>query len=67
MILMRHGESEFNVVYKKTRVDPGIRDPKPTDAGRKQVADAVRYLMDRPIEQFHKPLYACTANRIDRR
>ncbi|MEE3094714.1 MAG: phosphoglycerate mutase family protein, partial [Pseudomonadota bacterium] len=52
MILMRHGESEFNVVYKKTRVDPGIRDPKLTDAGRKQVADAVRYLVDRPIERI---------------
>ena len=53
MILMRHGESEFNTVYKKTRVDPGIRDPKLTDAGRKQVADAVRYLVDgRPIERI---------------
>ena len=52
MILMRHGESEFNVVYKKTRVDPGIRDPKLTDAGRKQVTDAVRYLAGRPIERI---------------
>jgi len=52
MILMRHGESEFNVVYKKTRVDPGIRDPKLTENGRKQVAAAVPYLTDRPIERI---------------
>ena len=44
MILMRHGESEFNVVYKKTRVDPGIRDPKLTDTGQRQVAAALAYL-----------------------
>ena len=39
MILMRHGESEFNVVYQKTRVDPGIRDPRLTEAGRRQVVE----------------------------
>ena len=27
MILLRHGQSEFNVVYGVTRVDPGIEDP----------------------------------------
>ena len=31
MILIRHGESEFNVVFNKTRVDPGIPDPALTD------------------------------------
>lgn len=49
MILMRHGESEFNVVYKKTRVDPGIRDPKLTDLGQRQVEDATTYLSGRRI------------------
>ncbi len=39
MILVRHGESEFNVHYSVTRVDPGIEDPKLTDVGRRQ-ADA---------------------------
>jgi broad specificity phosphatase PhoE len=50
MILLRHGESEFNVIYKKTRVDPGIRDPKLTDLGHQQVSEAVRYLKNRTIK-----------------
>ncbi|MDH3235510.1 MAG: histidine phosphatase family protein, partial [Alphaproteobacteria bacterium] len=33
MILIRHAQSEFNVVYGKTRQDPGIEDPKLTDTG----------------------------------
>lgn len=44
MILVRHGQSEFNVVYSVTRVDPGIPDPKLTDEGRRQaraVADSL--------------------------
>ncbi|HEX9646898.1 MAG TPA: histidine phosphatase family protein [Alphaproteobacteria bacterium] len=40
MILMRHGQSEFNVVYGATRTDPGIRDPRLTALGHSQVADA---------------------------
>ncbi len=36
MILVRHGQSEFNVVYSITRVDPGIPDPKLTEEGRRQ-------------------------------
>tara|TARA_B100000676_G_scaffold311318_1_gene380775 strand:+ start:1373 stop:1942 length:570 start_codon:yes stop_codon:yes gene_type:complete len=52
MILMRHGESEFNIIYKKTRIDPGIRDPKLTNAGRKQVGAALPYLADSPIERI---------------
>ena len=52
MILMRHGESEFNVVYKQTRTDPGIRDPKLTDLGRKQVSAALPYLSTCLIESI---------------
>ena len=40
MLLIRHGQSEFNVVYSATRVDPGIRDPRLTDAGRAQARAA---------------------------
>src|SRR5258708_4288608 len=36
MLLIRHGQSEFNVVYSVTRVDPGIRDPLLTETGRAQ-------------------------------
>lgn len=39
MILVRHGQSEFNVVYSVTRVDPGIPDPKLTEQGRRQAQD----------------------------
>jgi len=44
MLLLRHGQSEFNVIYGKTRQDPGIRDPKLTMEGRAQADDAVEQL-----------------------
>ena len=44
MILVRHGQSEFNVVYSVTRVDPGIPDPKLTDQGRRQAQDVAAAL-----------------------
>jgi len=40
MILVRHGQSEFNVHYAKTRQDPGIRDPMITPLGREQAVAA---------------------------
>jgi broad specificity phosphatase PhoE len=40
MILIRHGQSEFNVVYSATRQDPGIRDPALTGEGRRQALEA---------------------------
>jgi len=46
MILIRHGQSEFNVLYAKTRVDPGIRDPHITELGRQQAAGSVRHLRE---------------------
>jgi broad specificity phosphatase PhoE len=36
MILVRHAESEWNVHYGRTRIDPGIPDPRLTRAGRAQ-------------------------------
>jgi glucosyl-3-phosphoglycerate phosphatase len=47
MILVRHGQSEFNVVFNATRRDPGIRDPRLTDEGRRQARDAAETL--RPL------------------
>ncbi len=40
MILLRHGQSQFNVHYGVTRVDPGIEDPVLTSDGERQAAEA---------------------------
>jgi broad specificity phosphatase PhoE len=40
MILIRHGQSEFNVHYSRTGIDPGITDPHLTAEGRAQVRAA---------------------------
>jgi broad specificity phosphatase PhoE len=44
MILLRHGQSEFNAAFSVTRVDPGIPDPKLTELGREQAAAAAAAL-----------------------
>ena len=44
MLLIRHGQSEFNAVYAQTRVDPGIPDPRLTEQGRHQARAAARTL-----------------------
>ncbi len=44
MILLRHGESEFNVVYRATGEDPEIRDPRLTERGHQQAREAARRL-----------------------
>lgn len=37
MILIRHGQSEFNAHHERTGRDPGIPDPRLTELGRRQV------------------------------
>lgn len=44
MILLRHGQSEFNLHFSATRRDPGIEDPHLTQAGRVQAEAAARAL-----------------------
>lgn len=44
MILMRHAETVFNVVYGATRRDPGVEDPALTPEGRAQAAAAAATL-----------------------
>lgn len=44
MILIRHGQSEFNVHHERTGKDPGIPDPSLTPLGRQQVAAAAEQL-----------------------
>lgn len=40
MILLRHGQSEFNAAFTLSRVDPGITDPRLTELGRAQAREA---------------------------
>jgi len=40
MILLRHGQSEFNLHFTATRRDPGIKDPPLTPLGRAQAEAA---------------------------
>ncbi len=44
MMLVRHGQSHFNVVYGATDLDPLIADPGLTEHGRGQAESAARAL-----------------------
>lgn len=52
MILLRHGQSEFNVVFNQTGRDPGIPDPRLTPHGRDQAASAARELAGRGFRRI---------------
>src|SRR5215510_9360596 len=49
MILIRHGQSEWNAVFNRTRVDPGIPDPPLTEIGREQARLAAALLAPRDL------------------
>ena len=44
MILLRHGQSEFNLHFSRTRIDPGIADPRLTALGHEQAERAAETL-----------------------
>jgi len=44
MLIIRHGQSHFNLHFSKTRVDPGIVDPVLTEEGKAQIAKAAAAL-----------------------
>jgi len=52
VILLRHGQSEFNVIYAETRRDPGIRDPRLTEEGRRQAASAAVSLAEHRVRRI---------------
>jgi broad specificity phosphatase PhoE len=52
MILLRHGQSEFNLHFSTTRRDPGIVDPRLTDLGHAQAEEAAHALADQGIERI---------------
>ena len=52
MILLRHGQSEFNLHFTATRRDPGIPDPKLTELGHAQAQAAVTTLADMAVSRI---------------
>lgn len=52
MYFVRHGQSEFNVVYSITLQDPGIRDAPITQRGQTQALGAGHHLRDKGITRI---------------
>lgn len=49
MLLLRHGQSLFNLHFTRTRQDPGIEDPELTALGHEQARQAAEDLADTPL------------------
>src|SRR4051812_13659841 len=47
MLLIRHGQSQFNAVFSVTREDPGIPDPVLTEEGVRQIRETAQLLTAR--------------------
>jgi broad specificity phosphatase PhoE len=52
MILLRHGQSEFNLHFTATRRDPGIEDAGLTPLGQDQAAAAAQALRETPLTRL---------------
>jgi broad specificity phosphatase PhoE len=52
MILLRHGQSEFNLHFTATRRDPGIIDPGLTELGQAQARAAAEQLAGQGIQRI---------------
>jgi broad specificity phosphatase PhoE len=52
MILLRHGQSEFNLRFTATRKDPGIEDARLTEYGHHQAETAARQLANKRITRI---------------
>lgn len=65
MILIRHGQSHFNVVFGETRVDPGIVDPGLTDEGRRQAEAAAQTLVEHDVRRILASPYSRTLHTAE--
>ena len=52
MFLVRHGESEFNQAFRKSRRDPGIVDPALTPLGIHQIRQTADFFRDKDIQFY---------------
>lgn len=65
MILIRHGQTEFNRIFSVTRRDPGIRDPQLTEDGRRQAAAAAQALSQLNLRRLIASPYARALETAD--
>lgn len=52
MYLLRHGQSQFNLLFNTTGKDPGIEDPELTQAGVEQAIRAAERLAEVPLTRI---------------
>jgi broad specificity phosphatase PhoE len=64
MILLRHGQSEFNLHFGATRRDPGIVDPRLTELGHAQADAAAQALAGQGIERIIVSPYTRTLQTV---
>lgn len=65
MILLRHGQSHFNLHFSATRQDPGLVDPGLTPAGRRQAAEAAEVLGAHDLRRIVASPYRRTLETAD--
>jgi broad specificity phosphatase PhoE len=58
VILIRHGQTEFNGIFSVTPHDPGVRDPHLTDRGRRQARAVAQVLLSFNLSRFITSPYA---------
>ncbi len=60
MILLRHGQTLWNLHYGQTRIDPGLPDPGLTQEGRRQAEAAAAMLAGRGVSLLFTSPYRRT-------
>lgn len=65
MILLRHGQTLWNLHFGMTRIDPGIPDPGLTELGRQQAENAARQLRETEVTRLVVSPYRRTLETAD--